>query len=275
MLITKNFVLLNTPKTGSTFVRTVLKRVHGYNPPGRILGSRKLARYRTNLGLKGLREIFTTGLHYGGHDEKFKDQHGSYCQLPRKYQDRKVVTIARNPFDRLVSQYHWRGWTRLRLWPEGDARYDRYANYPELTFEEFLDYQERVSAARLRGLELKVPLGAQSAQFVLMVFKRPFEVLKAMDEDYIESGAYRADMPDLHLLRNENLNRDLYDFLLSRSYAEKDIRFILDEAPIRPPGSLQKPDRPHLSYFSEDLQREIRESERLLFHIFKDFGITY
>lgn len=52
MLITKDFVLLNISKTGSTFVRTVLKRVHGYNPPGQILGSRKLARYWTRNSTK-------------------------------------------------------------------------------------------------------------------------------------------------------------------------------------------------------------------------------
>lgn len=275
MLITKNFVLLNISKTGSTFVRTVLKRVHGYNPPERILGSRKLARYRTTLGLKGLREIFTTGLHYGGQDEEFKDQHGSYCQLPRKYQDRKVVTIARNPFDRLVSMYYWRSWTRRRLWPEGSPEYARYPNFPELSFKECLDYQERVGIARLQGTKLKVPLGSQTILFILMVFKKPFDVLQKLDEDYIASGAYRADMPDLHLLRNDNLNRDLYDFLRSQTYAEEDIRFILDEERILPPQGDPRKDRDYLSYFSDENQHEIRNSERLLFRIFKDCGITY
>lgn len=40
-------------------------------------------------------------------------------------------------------------------------------------------------------------------------------------------------------------------------------------------GSIEKPDRPFMSYFSEEQIREIQESERLLFRIFKNFGITY
>lgn len=275
MLITDNFVVLNLPKTGSTFVRTVLKRAHGYSPRERLLGSRKIARYWSRLGHNGLREKYTPGLLFEGHHTTRADQHGSYSQLPRRYRNRKAVTIARNPYDRLVSMYHWAGWKRTLVWPEGSGEYDKYPTFPELSFDEALDIHERRATARLKGIDLKTPLGPQTIQFILIVFKKPYDVLRRIDEDYIDSGAYRADLPDLHLLRNENLNQDLYDFLITQSYAEADIRFIMDEAPIRPPGSIEKPDRPFMSYFSEEQIREIRESERLLFRIFKNFGITY
>ena len=78
MIITPHMVLLNYPRTGSTWARGVLRRLHGVE--GRTLAQRLAG---TRLGWRGFHELTlpidrtTTALREGR-----RSQHGSYRQIP-------------------------------------------------------------------------------------------------------------------------------------------------------------------------------------------------
>src|SRR5689334_5652088 len=48
------------------------------------------------------------------------DQHGSYCQIPAHARDRRVVSVARDPYAKFLSTFMYRYW----------------AKYPPVTTEE-------------------------------------------------------------------------------------------------------------------------------------------
>ena len=76
MLITDRFVMLNFPKTGSSFARKTLKQIHGYDS----LPNRALRR----LGLpdrSGMTEILTPNQLFGERWRKV-NQHAAWNQIP-------------------------------------------------------------------------------------------------------------------------------------------------------------------------------------------------
>lgn len=96
-----------------------------------------------------------------------------------------------------------------------------------------------------------------------------------LNDDYIYSGAYRQDLPDLTLLSTENLNRELYNFLLQNGFSEKEINFVLEEERLRPGSTQRKDDETRKNYLTNNILKEIRYKERYLYRIYRDFGIDY
>ena len=92
MLITRKFVMINFPKTGSTFARTAILKLHPKENEGLLV----------RLGLKEpsvkeliMPQLFFTDLQRASNP--IPEQHAGYVQLPRKYRDRTIMTVMRVP----------------------------------------------------------------------------------------------------------------------------------------------------------------------------------
>ena len=85
MLITKDFVMLNFPKTGTTFTRAVLKQLYG-DRIEEILGRNPMNPHSVP-----------------------DSPHLAVSQIPQRYAKLPIVSIYRNLFDRYVSlwQFRW------------------------------------------------------------------------------------------------------------------------------------------------------------------------
>jgi hypothetical protein len=139
MLITDSFVMLNYPKTGTSFARQVIKELYAREP------RRWFGRWCKELILPNIR---TPGV---------ADQHGTYSQLPRRYRNREIVAIIRNPYDRFLSVFEFRYWVNVPLLP-WDVVYRRFPSFPSLTLDEYVDFDELVSQPFYQ-----VPVGTQTA----------------------------------------------------------------------------------------------------------------
>jgi len=258
MIITDKLVFLHSPKTGGTFVSEVLKK----------LQRRLSAKYsQPKPKYKDLRLLIFDLHNFRLH----LTQHINYCRIPVKYKTRPILGCVRNPCDRYVSQYEFRNWERN---PPVKKRYilKAFPNYPELTFGEYLEFTNTIEIkARRYAKELKADIGIYTFHFIQMYFKDPRKVFNKIDEDYINSEAYKDDMPNIIFLRTENLNGDLYRALLSLGYDEEDIAFILNEEKILPDSGRRRADQDWKKYYNPELLNYVKRKERFLFKLFPEY----
>jgi hypothetical protein len=233
MIITDQFVVLNFPKTGSTFVRDVLRRIHHRRAGG--LGARLLAA----VGLRRrplFRELMLPNIRVK-RNAHVRDQHGTYQQVPAGHKHKPLVSVLRHPCDHIVSEYEYREWVRT---PPDDVDTIRahFPRFPDLTFEDFVHLRDRVRIpTRLEGRRPPAAVGDLTVLFLQFFAKDPDALLASLTDEAIDSGAYRGKLAPVRLLKTESRNQDLYQFLLEYGYPEEEIAFILKEKKIYPPGS--------------------------------------
>ncbi len=273
MIITNKFVMLNFPKTGSTFVRQALEELYQTK-----LKKSSISKYADRLNLLSrvqFQELRVPNHKIMGLRSGIKDHHGTYQQVPLKYRQREIVTVTRNPFDRYVSQYEFRWWATHPILDVDELK-KRFPQFPDLTFEQYLEYTDMEIPLRTGNNDLGCEIGNQTVQFVQMYFKKGKEVLKEIDDAYIEGKKYLFDMPKIVFLRMEHLNEDLYSYLLSRGYKKNDIEFILYKGKVQPrEGTRRKENSRWNDYFSEKLLIRTQAKEKLLFDILYHHGIDY
>lgn len=265
MVITDQFVMLNLPKTGSSFARKALKRVHHYDAlPNKIL--RKLSLPGSSMiemYLPSLDRRFPEGL---------QDQHGTYRQIPEGHRHKTVVSVIRNPFDRYVSAYLY-GWWKTNLHTTKKRLQEAFPCFPDLSFGEYYEMIKLFGREnRLKGISPKIDLGFYTIQFIQFFFREPEKTLRLIDGDYLKQKRYLHDMAEVVFLHQENLNGELYDFLRSLGYPERDIGFIrnAEKVNVTPRGDNQ---RRWEDLCSEDLRADILNKDRLIFELFPEFRL--
>jgi hypothetical protein len=264
MIITDRFIALNNPKTGSTFVRTVLKRVHG--DTGRRGWQSVLDRL---IGREGsaFAELMLPNTKPGA--PRPRDQHGTFAQIPPEQRGKEVMSVVRNPFTRLLSTYRFRWWVRD---PPADPALltRRFPCFPELTLEEFLLLEDIDLDQRVPGKDPAFEVGFQTVQFIQMFFRDPASVLRKLDDSYLDSDRFIDDLPPISFLQTERLNRALYDFLLAQGYNPARIAFILNHERLNiSRGGNQD------GVWSDSLVERVLRRERLLFRILDHLGFAY
>jgi hypothetical protein len=237
MILAPAFVFIHQPKTGGTFVANVLQRLLGAS----IIDLNK---------------------------------HGVCNEIPASHRGLPIVSTVRNPYDRYVSQYEF-GWFRKmppREWFDMDAVRARYPDWPDVSFEEFVD----ASIDAFRRMKTS-PLAAQdqpgfhSEQFVRYYFRDPESVYPRIDDAYIAERRFVEDMHPVRFLRTEDLNRQLHDFLLETGRDRAEVEFILRQGKIVPEGSTRSGDKPWSAFYTPELKARVRHRERLLFAIFPEY----
>jgi len=263
MIITPRFVALNYPRTGSTFVRDVLRTVHRANGPA--------SRVRGWLGLASFQELdLPIERTLSARREGRRSQHGSYAQIPERDRGKPVLSVTRNPFDRAVSMYE-HGFWRTRPHADPAAIAGRYPHYPELDFTEYLEMQATFGFDNVRqGVELSADVGPHTLHFIRFFWQDPDSALRQLTDASIEDDSFLASMPAVRFLHTEALGEELRGFLTEMDYPPAQTAFLLDEAPVNQAAS--RKGRPWTEYFTEEQANEFRHTERLLFKRFPEYA---
>jgi hypothetical protein len=258
--------MINFPKTGSTFVRTILKQLYADSTLiDRIMiffGLKKKA-YFLNLWLPSIRN--------NDFKELKKDEHGIYQQIPDEHKHKKIVSVSRNLFERMISIYVYGNWQNTP-WADVSILKNANASFPNINFEEFVRLWTQFNPLEFHPkVNRKLPIGPATSQFILFYFKEPFKVLRNIDEKYILSDAYKKDIADIRFLNQKNLNHDLYQFLKEQGFDVRKIKFILDAEKVNVSTSKNNVSK---DYFSKELRSFVIETESFLLRILHDKGIN-
>lgn len=269
MLLTDQFVYLHVPKTGGTFVTSVLERLY----EGRSsLTKRTISRTRgTRLGARGYKRLVEKGAF--GYLNVSK--HGNCRAIPESHRDKPVIACIRNPFDRQVSQFEFRWWERHPHMLGDLAEIRRLMpHFPDLSFDDYMTLVRKKNAPDMENPELpgQVSVGVQTRQFVDMFFPEPEKVLRQLDDQYIERSGWEQDMIDVRFIHTENLNRELHDTLVDFGFDPEELGFLLESGKVLPRGNVRKPEQNWERYYSPEQRERFQRSERLLFAMFPEYA---
>lgn len=267
MLITKEFVMLNFPKTGSSFAREAVKRLYGDIKQG----NQHIIDIDNEFTNYSAIELMLPKIDEKNH-YSIVDQHGTYRQIPQLHRNKPIVSVVRNPVSRAWSAYKYQWWAKH---PPASLQelLTEYPTFPQISFGEYYEIMQTYGRSnRLQGITPKIDLGIQTIQFVQFYFMNPKEILAKIDDDYIESKRYMNDMAPVVFIHQENLRKELIHFLTSVGISRSKLEFISDMGDINvTEGKLHGTDR-HVS-LDETLKHKILNQEKLLFSIFPEYAV--
>jgi hypothetical protein len=244
------------PKTGGTFVERVLSR---------------LMAQQSELYFDTSRTDHQALL---GSDTK----HEPVSQIPDAHKGKKIVFTVRNPYDHYVSFYEF-GWWKTHPTDTFDERKMREAfpHYPEISFSEYMESVNNLELLdsayvdpRTRSILENANCGPLALDYIRFMFSDPNRIIDNLS--YVVEGKGEVDeLADIHFLRTDNLNRELYDFLLAMGYESERLNFILQLGKIFPVGSNRREGSDWEAYYSPELKSLVRKKERWIFSVFPDF----
>jgi hypothetical protein len=268
MVITDRFVYIHQPKTGGTFVTSVLTKIHGS-----LEGRSPLTKRLSLLARKGFIKYKNK---HGTCFEIYRNKHRTCSEIPFAERNKLIVATIRNPYDRYVSQYVFGWWKKKKYLKNYNLKEikAKFPSFPDINFEEFVNLTSKYFIElNNSNFSQANKLGWHTEQFVRYFFKNPKVVYPLIDEDYISEKRYYSDMFKIKFLKTENLNSELHDFLLSIGYDEESIDFIKHQERILPKeGGRNKQDK-WSKYYTSKLKNLVRTKERLLFKIFPEFDV--
>jgi len=212
--------MLNFPKTGSSFARRAIKQVYT-NRNSTLRNTLE----KMHLCPPSVREVIVPKI-----DEKIgyniKDQHGTLRQIPEAYKNNAIVSITRNPISRYQSTYHFKWWQQYP--PDGiNVIREKYPYFPNISFSEYYEMLHVFGRKnRLQGIVPKIDLGLHSIQFIQFYFHNPQDVLRKIDNEYIEKKYFLEDMGIVKFLHQENLNQEIKSFLVGVGIEREQVRII-------------------------------------------------
>jgi hypothetical protein len=227
LIVAKDFVYLHSPKTGGTFVRTMLN---------------KLGEACPDLGISDLKDL----------------KHAGSRQIPRKHEDKVMLTTVRHPLSHYVSRYHFAGWEQKMPIASRMSRIQKhYPTFPNLTFSQFLRLRNDWNVILPRDSKMKRVLvdkriGSETRALLRLIERDPCELLENLD--LLEDRALASRFENVKFLKTENLNKDLHDFLLSVGLKPEHIGFVRKQERIVPTRKL--PIARRWRHFTRDLGKK-------------------
>lgn len=265
MLITNDFVMLNFPKTGSTFARDAIKHLY-------IRRESYVRKFLSRLGFwkPSIMELMMPKIDeantYG-----IKDQHGTLRQIPFAHGNKQIVSIMRNPFSRYESTYLFRWWEK---YPHADPQKirEKFPNFPKLSFSEYYEMiHDYGRENRLQGIQPRIELGFHTIQFIQFYFRDPESILRKIDDHYIENMQYRKDMGRIYFIHQENLKEELKQFLIDIGIPRDELEFIDSMENINVTSREMVDNRNDNGVIDDSSRKRILEREKLLFTIFPEY----
>ena len=260
MIITDRFVVINYPKTGTTFFRKVIKDIYENNT---TLAKRFLYEFR--LLQSPIRELMLPKL-YGDYDPSVVDQHGVYRQIPPEDVKKTIVSIARNPLTKYISSFVF-GWWKQHPPFDLAAVKEAFPTFPDLSFP---DFYTLVNHPLVDEDKLAIP-GARS----LGSYTRMFLVFYSKDPDVAVQRVLNGEcldniLPAITFLHQEFLEDELEIFLREMSYEASHIRRV------RTVGKLNVGSKEEKSAIKSDelieVAREILTHDKALLDTFSEYG---
>lgn len=257
MIATEKFVYVHMPKTGGTFVATVLFRLQN------ILQTRYVRTpRRPNTFFRKMAGPM---------------KHAPVRAIPRSQRQKLVLGTVRNPYDYYVSQYEFGWWKRtewLKYYRAVPGFKERYSSFPNLSFEEYLRLEAAAYGSPQNSeFDSEQAIGLQTEQFLQFYCREPEKVLPFIDDDYIMQRRYEAELTDIRFIKTSRLNQELHDFLLEMGCDVEDLAFILPMGKVLPGGKGRRKDQRWQDYYTPELKRNVRQRERLLFSMFPEFDV--
>ena len=120
MIITDKFVFVHMPKTGGTFVTSMLFRIHCAH-----LGLPRKFFFRNpkkspRLELEALEKRLSSDMLYAnkyGPITHQRPKHGSCRKIPQPHQEKTILSILSSPYQWYVSGYEFGEWRRKKYLP--------------------------------------------------------------------------------------------------------------------------------------------------------------
>lgn len=264
MVITRHFILLNFPKTGSTYARAVVREAY----------RRRYGRgWRSLVFRRQWRRIFQERMLPNRNDPfyaRLRGPHAGYTQIPARYAALPIISITRNPLDRYLSRYLF-GWWRKYPVERVPLLRERFPRYPDLSFPEYLEMLNTFGVERrLRGITLRMALGHHTVQFVQFYFRDPDTALAHLDDAYLAEERFRQDMVPVRFLRQETLREDLYRFLCEVGFSAEDLAFMEDDERVNA-SAARKPVHTVEKMYTREMVRDLLRRDALLFTLFSDY----
>lgn len=257
MLITDRFVMLNFPKTGSSFARSVLKELH------KPKGLRKLAT-RITGGTNGLEERLMVPYRFRPARFNYPSQHGVYVQIPEKHRGKVIMSITRDPLERIVSAYEFRHWAKFQE-KHLDSLRKEFPRFPDLTFEEYLDMLYRIDGPASLPADITHDIGPFTTQFIRFFATDPVRTIHDLRDGMDLAAERDKHFAPVRFLHQENLGHELTEFLMEMGYAPERLRFILDKPKVN------TTQRTRSDYLTPKVVEHVLRAERFLYQLFPEY----
>ena len=258
MFVTPEFIFIHLSKTGGTFVEDTLKKIFCHNIFLRAIYALK-RRYDIKIPLFPYR--FTQ--YY---------QHALCNNIPAQDSHKQIVSIIRNPYELYVSEYTFEWWNKYAdqwFW-DLNAVKKKYPKFPQLDFREFLDasweFASWVNRTFVRHPNTR-GLGWYSHKFVYYYCRDHDYVFDAAGDDQLFLERVKEKMHDIYFLRQDQLNKDLFHFLLFQGYPRERIEHILYKDRV----NVSRSKRSFLDFYDDELKNEVRQRESLIFELFPEY----
>ena len=262
MIITDSFVMLNYPKTGSTFARQMVKKAYKQ----RCNRLQKLA-IKLKLKQAPVQDYKTVNTRVG-----VVDQHGNINLIPREHSHKTVVSIMRDPVARYVSQYTYQWWAKYPPASEDEIK-KIFNSFPDLGFEEFYEMSHRFALPRfLEGAldkeAVQDRIGLQTAQFLWFFVRDAGKVIADVVNGKADLEKILLALKDIVFLHQENLDEELKAFLINRAgFSDGHVSFISDKSKINASATkgfdgMAVP---------EHVRQKIYQREAFLYEIFPEY----
>jgi hypothetical protein len=255
--------MIHNPKTGSSFARKVIKAavVDDTSELDESAESRSLDR-KLFIELEFPKRR-------GNSSATGCDHHGTYSQRPHEFAHLSVVSIGRNPFSHIVSQYEYRHWAKnpgIAL----DELLKAFPRFPNLSLIEYLRLQELQAIRRWNISFDKAGIGPLSAHFIQMFARDPARTFDAMRGGSIEQLSDH--LGSVHFLRQERLRSELEQFLMLNGF---DPERVLSTRSIGPSNVTVKSKLWSQSDIDGNLEYQVVAREKALFAFYRQIGIDY
>jgi len=254
VLITPNFVLLNMPKTGSTFARTVLKAIHEERAEQRSTASELIELILPSPTAPG----------------RPADQHGTYRQIPSDHAHKPIVSIARNLYGKFLSTYRFGFWAVHPPLPIDTLR-SKFPHFPDLSFDEYVEMNLISGIGKVPNNE-RLLIGNQTIQFISMYCRNPEAVIAGLSfDDETSLRLILSDLGNVRFLRCGKVNNDMANYLAEFGYSPAEVVFCRHHPPVNAaPASNADP----AQVWTPIALDYVRRNERLLLAVFSALGIT-
>jgi len=267
MIVTDNFVMLNFPKTGSTFTRKAIDKVFEHD--------KSLMRFLVRMGLiaKPYKELWLPNIYNNTVDNS--SQHGCYRLIPEEDKNKTVATIIRNPYGRYVSSYLYEWWKSHPPVEESKIKID-YPTFPDLSFEQYYEMIHKYSRDGYynngdRNInEHKHYFGIYTLLFIQFYSKKPDALINELDNDSIDIEKFKSEFSDIVFLKQENLNNELKSFLIKMGYDEEKVNRIDSMEKVNVSNDKKNSLK---NFITDEILEQINEREKLFFEMFPEYKV--
>lgn len=261
MIITDDFVFIHFPKTGGTFVKTILMKLKEKHIGGSKL--KKDVLYKFGLKRARYKDLRSP------RPNVRRSQHNTCREIPVKFRSLDIVSIIRNPFDYYVSEYEYGSWRRrFNEWGFNLEEVKKsFSNFPDLSFEEYLRLSEEFI------MKNEPSLGFYSFRYIHFFSKSTKDILQSLKNNDLDEEKIEKNLFSIEFLKQENLNHDLYLLLLGYGYNKNDIEFITEHERVFPGrrGRKTKEKQRWQNYYTAKLIDWVLHKDRFLFKLYPEY----